>query len=953
MGRLHFLPEPPSQGPYRIEPLIVVVGLTFADVQSLQSRPSSVTAIPSRALVAKRLSQCLNPSLPSGVHQKTLEVYNHVFSVIGREGLSHDLPLYFPGLAPTLSFASLSVRSPYLDILETHFLNLHPRALRPAMKSIILALLPGLEDETSEEFERTLRILESFKEAIRPADSENIVACHSTGDHFFWQCFFLASVTGQSRRQGALAYLSRNLPKLSDGTSETKGAGTQNGTESDIPRKLSAVITSPEPGLLVRCFSSGLGDEQLLIQRGYLDLLVTHLPLSSRVLQSKVKRPDLELLLKAAVGVVTRRDMSLNRRLWAWLLGPDPGHAESDPPQETPSSPTENHQYLTSRTSYFEEFGLQALSKALLGMVNTDQKLTPAERARPYRICLSLMDRWEIGGLIVPEVFMPIVDSVRSYKSQAASRADFDEVLRSACVFFDGVESGLIYGEVVGLLAQAIGPGKATSAERMDKIALVNFIISNFNIREEEMVTIHAPLTVLFILCMLGSVEEMHRSRARADPQFAKLPEAALNVAAALLDLVPGRAFPSETDPAKAEPTPPSPTDTKLLDKISSFYVNDQGNIDIAPPPFNARRVGELLLMKASHLNREGLMVPDLGSDLSVKIRILILLLLKIPGAYQLDGKPILASIHKGLGKATPIRFAALSSMLSLAAHLYTSELITTPQLSGLVVPLTRHVWSYLSSSDPRYHVEAVRCLWQLQTALTPQNRDIEAAVSGLMIENNVNGSFSIRPSEPGRTFGVLWSHSLQDNLSHLERRGPKTPVHETRLGSMQRLVGADHYEVMLTQPLFIMLDALLDERTQLFMAAKAWLHIMIGIDRYYPPLEVRRGLSTNRGRVFLIFISKFAELPFLRRPLGSGDTTNPSPTVQLSEDDDLDLCFYYLRTISNVLRWAPETIWTVLDRTTVPGESRYLDLSNISESSSSIPSTGPHTYRQNSWRGG
>ena len=51
----------------------------------------------------------------------------------------------------------------------------------------------------------------------------------------------------------------------------------------------------------------------------------------------------------------------------------------------------------------------------------------------------------------------------------------------------------------------------------------------------------------------------------------------------------------------------------------------------------------------------------------------------------------------------------------------------------------------------------------------------------------------------------------------------------------MQRLSGADHYEVMLTQPLFIMLDALLDERTQLFMAAKAWLHTMIGNDRYYP----------------------------------------------------------------------------------------------------------------------
>ncbi|SPN96987.1 probable regulator of reproduction DopA [Cephalotrichum gorgonifer] len=882
-------------------------------LKSLQSRPSSITTIPSRALVAQRLAQCLNPSLPSGVHQKSLEVYSHIFSVISREGLSHDLPLYFPGLSSTLSFASLSVRTPYLDLLETHFLGLNPRALRPAMKSIILALLPGLEDETSEEFERILRLLESFKVAIRPPDSEDIVGCHSTGDAFFWQCFFLASITGQSRRQGALAYLSRNLPTLADGAAELKGDGARNGTESDISKKLATSITSPEPGLLLRCFASGLGDDQILIQRGYLDLLVTHLPLNSTVLRSKVKPSDLELLLRAAVGVVTRRDMSLNRRLWSWLLGPDPGHGDPDPPPETPSSP-ENQQYITSKTSYFEEFGLQPLSRALLGMVNTNQKQTPVERSRPYRICLSLMDRWEIGGLVVPEVFLPIIDSVRAYKTQAASKADFDEVLRSASVFFDGVESGLIYGEVVGLLSKAIGPGNTSTAERMDKIALVNFIISNFNVREEEMVTIHAPLTALSILCLLGKTEELHRSRARSDPQFAKLSEAALGVAATLLDLVPGRAFPSGADRAKMESlTPETSTDTKLLETISLFYINEQGNIDISPPPLQPGEVGVSLLLKASHLSGGGLSAPGSCPDLAVRIRILVLLLLKIPGAYQLDGEYLLSSIHKGLQSASPVRFAAFSAMLALSTHLYSSELISTSQLSGLVVPFVRHAWSYLSSSDPKYHVETVRCLWQLQSALTPQNRDIEAAISELMIENAVNGSFAIRPPEPGRTFGVLWSHTLQDNPSQLERRGSKTPITETRLGTMQRLAGLDHYAVILTQPLFIMLDALLDERTQLFMAAKAWLNSMIGIDR-----------------LFLVLITKFADLPFLHARNGNGDTPNPGSINQLSEDDDLDLCVYYLRTVSNVLRWAPETIWSVLNKTAVPGESGYPDLSRI-----------------------
>ena len=39
--------------------------------------------IPRKLLVAKRLSQCLNPALPNGVHQRALDVYSHVLAVIG------------------------------------------------------------------------------------------------------------------------------------------------------------------------------------------------------------------------------------------------------------------------------------------------------------------------------------------------------------------------------------------------------------------------------------------------------------------------------------------------------------------------------------------------------------------------------------------------------------------------------------------------------------------------------------------------------------------------------------------------------------------------------------------------------------------------------------------------------------------------------------------------------
>ncbi|KAF3762470.1 putative regulator of reproduction dopa [Cryphonectria parasitica EP155] len=844
-------------------------------LKALQARTQSIQTVPAKTLVAKRLSQCLNPALPSGVHQKTLEVYNYVFTIIGRDGLSRDLPLYLPGLAPTLSFASLSVRTPFLDLLERHFLELDPRSLRPAMKSVVMALLPGLEEETAEDFDRTLKLLESFKQAIRPPGSEEITPMHSMGDDYFWQCVFLASITGQSRRTGALSYLVRSLPKLGHSIlPESHEAASTNDAEADLSSKLAQLVTTPEPGLLLRCFAAGLADEQLLIQRGFLDLLVTHLPLHSKVLQKRVKHEDLELLLKAAAGVVLRREMSLNRRLWTWLLGPEPsgGDPESGVMSPLPPSPHQNGTLVT-RTRYFEDYGLEHLTRALLSLIKDAPETSASEKARPYRVCLSLMDRWEIGGLVVPEVFLPIVNSVRSFKDRASSKTEFAEVLRSASTFFDGVESGLIYGEILGQMAQAIGPGDLTSHERSDKFDLVQFIFKHFNIKEEEMITVHAPLTALAILCM---IQDARRRDESAKQMMADdgLVAAALGIVADLLDIVPDRAFPSKT---KGSPSPliqaqnadriPS---LDLLLKIRDFYVQDQGNLDVAKTPLTGREVGELLLQRACDSGCDSLVQKESLSDLSVKCRILMLLVAKTPQDIPFDHARLLAALNTRVSEES-LQFTAYSSILSLSTRLYSSSRIEITDLSDLASPLVRHAWSFLAASEPRYHVETVRSLWLLQTVLTPQSRDIEAALCALMRQHDIDGTFSVRPAESGRSFSILWSHSLQDNPSGPDRRTPKTPVGEA--WSFPRLSGIDNYEVMLTRPLFLV--------------------------------------------VFYILTSQFVQLPFLVMPSERMSASHEEPEL-FTEDDDLDLCIYYLRTISNIFRWAPDAIWGILATKTI-----------------------------------
>ncbi|ELQ37921.1 hypothetical protein OOU_Y34scaffold00567g68 [Pyricularia oryzae Y34] len=882
-------------------------------LKALQARPNNITTVPSKSLVAKRLSQCLNPSLPSGVHQKTLEVYQYVFTMIGNEGLSRDLPLYFPGLASTLSFASLSVRSPFLELLESHFLDLAPRSLRPAMKSIVLALLPGLEDETAEDFEQTLKLVERFKTAIRPPNSKEITRIHFSGDSFFWQCFFLASITSQSRRAGALAYLVRNLPNL--GQLLNLEAGAPKSKEDPKTAQLAQMVTSPEPGLLLRCFAAGLGDENLLVQRGYLDLLVSHVPLHSNVLQVRVKPTDLELLLRAAAGVVTRREMSLNRRLWAWLLGPEPTGAslEGENGLESPYSISDNHAGgMGGKTGYFEEYGLQALSRSLLAMIKTSEEGGPIERARPYRICLSLMDRWEIGGLVVPELFLPIVDSVRKYKTTALSKPDFSEVLRSASVFFDGVESGLIFGELLALIASAIGPGNTTAAERADKMALVRFVLSHFNVREEEMVTTHAPLTALSILCMLEDAKE----RAKSDSPFEEdknLTSQALGIATDLIDLVPERAFSVSVGKSPERAASKSATDVStlgMLKKIKDFYVNEQGSLEVSPAPFTPQHTGELLLGKACSLNCEALHTESQRAALGIKSRMLLLLLNKTSSKTSFDVNNLLISMHDRLSSRTPLDFIAFSSILVLSTTLLSSERIPELELSKIIPELVRHAWTCLSSPEPKYHVETARSLWQLQTALGPHNRDVEAAISSLMTNKENTETTTSPVTDYGRAFAVLWTHTIQDTAS--ERKTPRTPrLHGDTKVYKPRLAGAEYYHVMLTRPLFLVLDALLDEGTQQFMSAKTWLSTLIGVDR-----------------LFSILAGKFLSLGFLQLNKAASDMDK---IVSFSVNDDLDLCLYYMRAFSTVLRLSTGDFWAVLAKRTISGKAKEQQESNVS----------------------
>ncbi|KAI7900397.1 Dopey, N-terminal-domain-containing protein [Cokeromyces recurvatus] len=121
-------------------------------LKSFQAYPQ-FPVIPRKQLVAKRLAQCLNPGFPAGVHQKTLEVYAYILKTIGSDQFAEDLALWSTGLFPFVQYAATHVKPQLLSIFETYYLPLRGR-IRPAMRGFIIALLPALEEDGSEYFDK-------------------------------------------------------------------------------------------------------------------------------------------------------------------------------------------------------------------------------------------------------------------------------------------------------------------------------------------------------------------------------------------------------------------------------------------------------------------------------------------------------------------------------------------------------------------------------------------------------------------------------------------------------------------------------------------------------------------------------------------------------------------------------------------------------------------------------
>nr|XP_019585108.1 PREDICTED: protein dopey-1 isoform X3 [Rhinolophus sinicus] len=322
--------------------------------------------VPKKLTIGKRLAQCLHPALPGGVHRKALETYEIIFKIIGPKRLAKDLFLYSSGLFPLLANAAMSVKPTLLSLYEIYYLPLG-KTLKPGLQGLLTGILPGLE-EGSEYYERTNTLLEKVAAAVDQSA--------------FYSALWGSLLTSPAVRLPGITYVLAHLN-----------------------RKLSMedqlYIIGSDIELMVEAVSTSVQDSSVLVQRSTLDLILFCFPFH----MSQATRPDMIRILSAALHVVLRRDMSLNRRLYAWLLGFDNNGAIIGPRSTRHSNPEEHATY------YFTTFSKELLVQAMVGILQVNgfgEESTLMQDLKPFRILISLLDKPELGPVILEDVLIEV-----------------------------------------------------------------------------------------------------------------------------------------------------------------------------------------------------------------------------------------------------------------------------------------------------------------------------------------------------------------------------------------------------------------------------------------------------------------------------------------------------------------------------------------------------------------
>lgn len=705
--------------------------------------PHSVSWLPLADHVLAKLALCLLPRLPSGVHQKTLAVYELIFTKLTPQCLDTNARVWLPGLLPVVAYATTQVRPHVVSIFRTHVLALSPGTLAQLAAPVVLALAGGLDDDAAETYKDVEALLDEYRGNL--AD-----------DTRFWLALFLCVVRCPDRRMGALNWcmlksgLERrdgsgekfaekggNEPKTATEepeTIESTDPGSLSNTGSDLPAKptpdlsshagtdksdllnfagaaASAAALPTGLGLMVRAFTAALDTAtsfnpatDVIVIRGFFDLLLAHVPLLSPEIAA-LSPADKEMLVMAACGVTRRRDMSLNRRLWAWLLGP-----EAD-------------DLRTARAAYFEQYAVPVVEKGLMRQISegTTQQQTAALRTA----LLLVMDRWEINQVLTPRMLEPVVDA--AHRAFTSHTTGWEDVLAGARAFFDEVEAVHIWRYMAALLANT-------------HLDMLTFVVRHFRFPDEDR-SVHVPLAVA---CLLASRTADDVSVGMLEALVDMCPPGML---AAVDDTVDEAVVACVDRPGEGS----SSNQATIVSSITSYY-DLLATDEAGAPPYNAPTVSCLILTLLTTWY-----VSSIHSTSSRRLaKLLAELVYSVPNNSSRPDRLLLDTIlawppYTWNGAAPDM--STVFGMVMLCRHLIKGTSRT--EKAALLKIVLSNLWYPLATADPaNYQVEAVRNIFDLELCFDVHQ--IEAGILHMLL--HTPGDVRVK------AFYKLWVHSADSS---------------------------------------------------------------------------------------------------------------------------------------------------------------------------------------------
>ena len=250
--------------------------------------------------LSKRLSQCLNPSLPAGLHQSVYEAYNMILNNIkfnNENCLGEDLGLYSSGLFPSFQYVSAQNKNYFLkNIVKEIYISLLNKELELCLPGLLVSILPTLEEQNDERNKEIFAIFEDFQGKVN--------------NYTFYGILWSLILRNERLRLGGMKYICHSVPNYEELIKKNEDINKLINNyfpniDSLVVNTLCAVIESET--------------EEVQIIRFGMDFIIFHFPL---IEENKIISDELKsILLTSALKLFIKNEYSTTRRLMNWLMG--------------------------------------------------------------------------------------------------------------------------------------------------------------------------------------------------------------------------------------------------------------------------------------------------------------------------------------------------------------------------------------------------------------------------------------------------------------------------------------------------------------------------------------------------------------------------------------------------------------------------------------------------------